>query len=84
MNFNGVNPNAPSQPVTVNTAKPTQGVTTNAEGQPWVLFLGTILVLAFSLAFNIYLGWSYMDARQKYQALVRRTADTFRRTKVAA
>jgi len=29
------------------------------------LFLGTILVLAFSLAFNIYLGWSYMDARQK-------------------
>ena len=84
MNFNGANPNAPSQPVTVNTAKPTQGVTTNAEGQPWVLFLGTILVLAFSLAFNIYLGWSYMDARQKYQALVRRTADTFRRTKVAA
>jgi hypothetical protein len=84
MNFNGANPNAPSQPVTVNTAKPTQGVSTNGEAQPWGLFLGTILVLAFSLAFNIYLGWSYMDARQKYQALVRRTADTFRRTKVAA
>ena len=83
MNFNGANPNAPSQPLTVNTAKPTQAGTTNGEAQPWVLFLGTILTLAASLAFNIYLGWSYMDARQKYQALVRRTADTFRRTKVA-
>jgi hypothetical protein len=84
MNFNGANPNAPSQPVTVNTAKPTPGVTANGEPKSWGTFLLTILGLPASLAFNIYISLSYMDARQKYQALVRRTADTFRRTKVAA
>lgn len=67
----------------VNAAKPTQAATTG-EPQPWVTLLAAILGLAGSLAGNIYLGWSYMDARQKYQALVRRTADTFRRAKVAA
>jgi hypothetical protein len=63
-------------------AKPPQ--TAGGEPQPWATLLGAILLLAFSIAGNVYLGWSYMDARQKYQALVRRTADTFRRTKVAA
>ena len=41
-------------------------------------------VLLAWLAGNLFLGWSYMDARQKYQSLIRRTADTFRRTKTAA
>jgi len=80
-NFNGPNPYAPQQPIAVNAAKPTQAVTTNGEPQQWATLLAAILGLAGSLAGN---GWSYMDARQKYQALVRRTADTFRRTKVAA
>jgi hypothetical protein len=83
--FGAPNPNSNplQQPATVNVSKPTQA-TTNGEPQPWVTLLAAILGLAGSLAGNVYLGWSYLDARQKYQALVRRTADTFRRTKVAA
>jgi hypothetical protein len=84
MNVGGANPNAPQQPVAVNAAKPTQSAATTGEPQPWVTLLAAILGLAFSLAGNVYLGWSYLDARQKYQALVRRTADTFRRTKSVA
>jgi len=84
MNYGAPNSNAPQQPVTVNAAKPPQPATTTGEPQPWVTLLAAILGLAGSLAGNVYLGWSYMDARQKYQALVRRTADTFRRTKSAA
>jgi len=84
MNFGGPNPNAPQQPIAVNAAKPTQAATTTGEPQPWVTLVAAILGLAGSLAGNVYLGWSYMDARQKYQALVRRTADTFRRTKSVA
>jgi hypothetical protein len=79
MNSTGPNPNASQQPQAVNAAKPTTG-----EPQPWVTLLAAILGLAGSLAGNIYLGWSYLDARQKYQALVRRTADTFRRSKAVA
>ncbi len=76
-----MNPNTPQQPTTVNAAKPTTG---NGEPQQWGTLLVALLALAGSLAGNVYIGWSYLDARQKYQALVRRTADTFRRTKVAA
>jgi hypothetical protein len=47
----------------------------------WVL---VVLALAASLAANFYLGASYLDARQKYQSLVRKTAETFRRVKAAA
>jgi hypothetical protein len=79
--FNGSNPYAPQQQAGVNGIK--TGLTANGEPQ-WGMVLLTILGLAGSLAGNVYLSWSYMDARQKYQALVRRTADTFRRTKVAA
>jgi hypothetical protein len=46
--------------------------------------VATVLGLAGSLAANLFLGWSYLDARQKYESLVRRTAETFRRTKPAA
>jgi hypothetical protein len=82
--FNGTNPYSTQQPVPVNAAKPTQPGTAPGEPQPWVTLLVTLLALAFSLAGNVYLGWSYLDARQKYQGLVRRTADTFRRTKPVA
>jgi hypothetical protein len=84
MNFGAQNSGFSQQPQTVNAAKPAQPNTANGEPQPWVTLLVVILGLAGSLAANIYLGWSYLDARQKYQALVRRTAETFRRTHTAA
>jgi len=66
-----------------NPAKPNQPGAAGEE-KPWVLMVLAVLGLAGSLAANFFLGWSYLDTRQKYQSLVRRTADTFRRTKQAA
>ena len=43
-----------------------------------------VLSLAGSLAGNLFLGMSYLDARQKYQTLARKTAETFRRVTAAA
>jgi hypothetical protein len=55
-----------------------------AEQPPWLPLLIVISSLVGSLSANLFLGWSYMDARQKYRALVRKTADTFRRVAGAA
>jgi hypothetical protein len=49
-----------------------------------MLMILAVLGLAGSLAANFFLGWSYLDCRQKYQSLVHRTANTFRRTNQAA
>ena len=57
------------------------GPVTNQPLFTWVL---VVLTLAGSLAANFYLGASDLDARQKYQSLVRKTAETFRRVKAAA
>jgi hypothetical protein len=51
---------------------------------PWVPLLVVSLSLAGSIGANLFLGWSYMDARQKYRALVQKTANTFRRKAAAA
>jgi len=67
-----------------NPANPNQPPAVTNASQPWIPLIAAVLALAGSLAGNLFLGWSYMDARQKYQSLVRRTADTFRRTKTAA
>ncbi len=56
----------------------------STEPQPWMPLIASVLTLAGSLAANLYLGVSYLDARQKYQSLVRKTADTFRRVKAVA
>jgi hypothetical protein len=42
------------------------------------------LSLAGSLGANLFLGWSYMDARQKYRSLVQKTANKFRRAASSA
>jgi hypothetical protein len=51
---------------------------------PWLPLLVVSLSLAGSLGANLYLGWSYLDARLKYSTLVRKTADKFRRAATAA
>jgi hypothetical protein len=58
--------------------------TATAEQQPWLPLLLVSLSLMGSLSANLFLGWSYLDARQKYRSLVRKTADTFRRVTNAA
>jgi hypothetical protein len=55
-----------------------------AEQPPWLPLLVVSLSLMGSLSANLFLGWSYLDARQKYRSLVRKTADTFRRVTTAA
>jgi len=52
--------------------------------EPWLPLLIVSLSLAGSIGANLFLGWSYMDARQKYRSLVRKTADKFRRVATAA
>jgi hypothetical protein len=91
--FGSTPPNGNYQPAPSNTPAGTNGsaaanhtspsAAATAE-KPWVTFIAVILSLAGSLAGNLFLGWSYIDARQKYQSLVRRTADTFRRARPAA
>jgi hypothetical protein len=53
--------------------------TTPVDQPPWLPLLLVSLSLVGSLSANLFLGWSYIDARQKYHMLVRKTADTFRR-----
>ncbi len=60
------------------------GVNGPVTNQPLFTWVLVVLTLAGSLAANFYLGASYLDARQKYQSLVRKTAETFRRVKAAA
>lgn len=55
-----------------------------ADQPPWLPLLIVSLSLAGSLGANVFLGWSYLDARQKYRSLVRKTADKFRRVASAA
>jgi hypothetical protein len=54
------------------------------EPPQWMPLILSVMGLAASLAANLYLGVSYLDARQKYQSLVRKTAETFRRVKAVA
>lgn len=54
------------------------------EEPPWMPLLMVSLVLAGSIGANLFLGWSYMDARQRYRTLVRKTTDAFHRATGAA
>jgi hypothetical protein len=55
-----------------------------AADKPWMTLALVSISLIGSLSANFFLGWSYVDARQKYQTLVRKTADKFRRAAEAA
>jgi hypothetical protein len=48
----------------------------NAEQLPWIPLLVVSLSLAGSLGANLFLGWSYADARHRYHLLVRRTSES--------
>jgi hypothetical protein len=51
---------------------------------PWLPLLVVSLCLAGSFGANVYLGWSYADARYRYQSLVRKSTDSFHRATAAA
>ena len=81
----GANPNLnPMGNVANQSGRNQASGTATTEPQPWMPMVAAVLTLAGSLAANLYLGVSYLDARQKYQSLVRKTADTFRRVKAVA
>ena len=86
-NFNtaATNPNSSQMGNGMNQGGRNQvGSNGTTEPQPWMPLIASVLTLAGSLAANLYLGVSYLDARQKYQSLVRKTAETFRRVKAVA
>jgi hypothetical protein len=78
-----------SQPTGSNT-QPAPGVTgatpqpVSNPQQPWLPLLLVSLGLSGSIGANLFLGWSYMDARQRYRSLVRKTTDAFHRATGAA
>ncbi|MEN1678696.1 MAG: hypothetical protein AAGJ46_03835 [Planctomycetota bacterium] len=48
--------------------------------RPWHVLAMACLVCFGSVAANFFLGWSYLDARNKYQSALRRTVRTFSRS----
>jgi hypothetical protein len=52
---------------------------TPTEEVPWKPLLAVSLALAGSLGANLFLGWSYADARHRYQALVAKTTQSFQK-----
>ncbi len=54
-----------------------------AEKLPWMPLVFATVALAGSIGANLFLGWSYMDARQRYRHLVQKTANKFRRASAA-
>jgi hypothetical protein len=71
----------PGAPVLAPTRAEPLAATT--QPPPWLPLLVVSLSLAGSLGANLFLGWSYLDARQRYRTLVQKTADKFRRAAAA-
>jgi hypothetical protein len=72
--------NANQAQFTVNPQTATEPApTVKRDEPPWLPLLVVSLSLMGSLSANLFLGWSYVDARHKYRTLVRKTADKFRR-----
>jgi hypothetical protein len=68
-----------TQSLTIPQAVTESAPTVKRDEPPWLPLLLVSLSLMGSLGANLFLGWSYVDARQKYRALVHKTADKFRR-----
>ena len=69
-------PNAPVAATAANSG----GVT----GNGWGPLLIAFVALFGSLGANLFLGYSYMDVRSKYLALLRKSARSFRTLRPAA
>jgi hypothetical protein len=61
-------------------ASPTAQAAAPKEELPWWPFVGVNMGLVGSLAANLFLGWSYADARHKYRTLVRKTTHAFQKS----
>ena len=80
-NPNGQNPNGPNADGSYAGQQfgPNPNLPETPSNQPWGMFVFTSLVCLGSLSGNLFLGWSYLDARNKYQSALRRTVRTFSR-----
>jgi hypothetical protein len=80
MNTAAAPPAASQAPNNTLTQRQPTNLMPQGEERPWLPLLVVSLSLIGSLSANFFLGWSYMDARQRYSSLVYRTASAFRRT----
>ncbi len=72
---NGQQPTTPPQTNLANAADASNGAGVTAGGKDNAVITLVAWVLLFGSAFgNLYLFWSYLDVRQKYRSLVRKTA----------
>ncbi len=68
-----------------NQAMAINGQQSGPDQLPWLPLLVVSLCLAGSFGENLYLGWSYADARYRYHLLVRKSSESFHRaTGIAA
>jgi hypothetical protein len=58
--------------------------TVSPNDKPWMPLVLVGFGLAGSIGANLFLGWSYLDARRRYSSLAQKTADTFRHAREAA
>ena len=66
------------QPNTVGQT-PTDGASELPEAEPWLPLMMVAVVLMGSLGVNLFLGFSYLDARHKYLSSVRRGSQSYGR-----
>jgi hypothetical protein len=72
---NGQQPKTPPQTNLANASGAANGAGATASGKDNAVVTLVAWVLLFGSAFgNLYLFWSYLDVRQKYRSLVRKTA----------
>ena len=82
-NAGQTNPNAGTQLSGVNFQQsgqnPQLGANESPAAKPWAPLLGTGVALIGSLGANLFLGFSFLDARHKYLSAIRRGARSLSR-----